>query len=255
MADPAGKAPAVIRAVKILELLAASGQSLSMSEIARSLSMAKSSTSNICQALADGGLVARTEGGFALGSRTVDLASAYLHTFDPVREFYRMCSAGGILGTELAQLAVLTDTDALSIARHQGQSAVRHGLRAGGAYPAEQSALGRALLAQLPIEEIDQRFGASANQTRPPTTAAARAALLQRLAGVRRQGYATDEQEVQPNVVGLAVAIPARSTGSPAMALGVAVLASAASDRYREQIVAALHQAAARLSPAKPALN
>lgn len=73
-ADGTDKAPAVSRSIKVLKLLAQHLQGLILSEIARSLSLAKSSTFNICAALEDGGMVTRTDLGYALGRETAVIA-------------------------------------------------------------------------------------------------------------------------------------------------------------------------------------
>src|SRR3954464_12814557 len=88
--DPA---PAVTRSIKILGLLAdAHGRALALSDIARAIGAAKSSTSNLCAVLEENGLIQRRDGGFVLGRRTVELGGAYISSFDQVREFYRLAA-------------------------------------------------------------------------------------------------------------------------------------------------------------------
>jgi DNA-binding transcriptional ArsR family regulator len=101
-------APAVSRAVRILELLAESrGAPRTLSEISRALRAAKSSVSNVCSVLEDAHLVQRGDAGYTLGRRTVELGGAYLSGFDQVREFYRIVSESEVLSHELVQIAVL----------------------------------------------------------------------------------------------------------------------------------------------------
>jgi len=72
-------APAVTRAGAILDLLAENGgQAAGPSELARRLGLPKSSIANICNALADLGLVRRIGTGFALGRKLAELGGAYL---------------------------------------------------------------------------------------------------------------------------------------------------------------------------------
>ena len=73
-----GGAPAVTRSIRILDLLAERrGQTVTLTEIARTLGLAKSSVSNLCAALEEGGLVRRTAAGYLLGRRTVVVLSTY----------------------------------------------------------------------------------------------------------------------------------------------------------------------------------
>lgn len=88
----ASPSPAVQRAARILRLLAGNGEprSLSLSQLARELDCAKSSVANICAALIESELVARSDsnGEFRLDRATLELGGAYLATANPVREFY-----------------------------------------------------------------------------------------------------------------------------------------------------------------------
>jgi len=98
----AGNTPAVTRAIRILDLLAETpGQTRTLSEIARELGIAKSSVSNLCVALEDGGLVRRTGAGYLLGRSTVELGGAFLSGFDQIREFYRACEDSEVLRRQL----------------------------------------------------------------------------------------------------------------------------------------------------------
>ena len=77
--DAGSLAPAVSRAAQVLTVLADNGgQAAGPSELARRLSLPKSSIANICGALADAGLVRRAGAGFALGRRVAELGGAYL---------------------------------------------------------------------------------------------------------------------------------------------------------------------------------
>lgn len=164
----ADKAPAVARAVRILDLLGnAQGDPLSLTVIARELGAAKSSTLNVCAALEDGGLIRRTEAGYVLGRRVLELGGAFLHSFDPVLEFYRACAESDVLRHERCQLAVLEGTHVLYLATHVGRAPFRLSAGIGSRYPASITAVGNALLAALPDVEIERRFASP--ESRPPS--------------------------------------------------------------------------------------
>ena len=90
MSDPTrDPAPAVTRALRVLELLEQSGGApLTLSDLSRALGAAKSSTSNVCAVLEDGGMIRRVETGYRLGRRTAELGGAFAHQFNQIREFY-----------------------------------------------------------------------------------------------------------------------------------------------------------------------
>lgn len=245
---PSDKAPAVTRSIKVLKLLAQNPQGLSLSEIARSLAMAKSSTFNICAALEDGGMVMRSDGGYALGRETAVIGSAFLRSFDPVREFYRICASGGVLGRELLQIAVLDGAEALFVAKYEGRSPLGQVLRVGDKFPASLTAVGRALLARHDDAEVERLI--SAPSARPQLTSGSTttiSGLRERLGTARTLGYAVDEGEVVPNALCYAMVVPSVTSEEPALALGVTIVRSTATQDYRDQIIIELRKAVARL--------
>ncbi|MEP6562506.1 MAG: helix-turn-helix domain-containing protein, partial [Nakamurella sp.] len=106
-------------------LEAAGGEPLGVSDLARSLGIAKSSTSHLCQALEDSRLIQRRENGYVLGRRTIELAGAYLSGFDEIRSFYEMCARTVSLRDHVVQIAMLEGTDVLYLARYEGRSRFR----------------------------------------------------------------------------------------------------------------------------------
>ncbi len=243
-------APAVTRAIAILDVLAsAHGQPLGISELARALGIAKSSTANVCVALEEGGLIQRGDLGYRLGRRTVELGGAYLASFDQVREFYRVCSESPELSHELVQIAVLDGTDVLYLARHEGRAPLRLTAGIGDRYPAALTAVGNALLARLDDEEIRARFADP--ETRPQLTAASTTdldALIAKIRRARETGFGLDEGEMFPTVTGVAVVIPPRNAGDQPLALGASMMGLAPEDGRRERVTRALGTAAAALS-------
>ena len=84
-----------------------------LGDIARGIGAAKSSTSNLCQVLEDGRMIARTATGYVLGRRTVELGGAFIARFNQIREFYDYCASAPLLGHEVVQIAMLDGTDVL----------------------------------------------------------------------------------------------------------------------------------------------
>jgi DNA-binding IclR family transcriptional regulator len=243
--DPA---PAVTRSIRILGLLAdAHGHPMALSEIARAIGAAKSSTSNLCVVLEENGLIQRRDGGFVLGRRTVELGGAYIASFDQVREFYRLAAESPLLSHELMQIAVLDGTEVLYLARHEGRAPLRLTASIGDRFPAAPTAVGNALLSLLPPEEVAARFASpAAFPKRTERSTADLPALQRKLDLVRERGYALDEGEVHPGVVGLARVIPPRASGESALALGVSLVEPSAA--HRDAILVELAAVVAQLS-------
>lgn len=77
MGPPRIPAPAIRRAVHVLDRVAAAGRPLSLAEISASLQAPKSSVSSVCSALVTGGLLLRgDDGSYSLGPRLAELGSA-----------------------------------------------------------------------------------------------------------------------------------------------------------------------------------
>jgi DNA-binding IclR family transcriptional regulator len=235
--DPA---PAVTRSVKILGLLAdAHGHPLALSDIARAIGAAKSSTSNLCVVLEEHGLIQRRDGGFILGRRTVELGGAYIASFDQVREFYRLCLESPVLSHELVQIAVLDGTEVLYLARHEGRAPLRLSASIGDRFPAASTSVGNALLMNLSPEEVARRFTSpSAFPQRTERSTSTLEQLQAKLALARERGYATDDGEVHPGVYGIAMVIPSRASGEPPLAVGASLVES--TESHRAATVAAL---------------
>jgi DNA-binding IclR family transcriptional regulator len=208
-AEPKSSAPSLVpaidRAIALLALLdSAPQQAFSLAEITRQLAIPKSTAMNICNAMVAGQLLRRSQDGYQLGRRLVQLGSAYVSSIDIVREFYEVSRAADVDLGAMIQLAVLDeDLNAVYLARQDCASGFRLGLRAeiGRRVPANCTAAGKALLAALPPDEFERRLngrkalpGLTRNSVTSPTK------LEKELALVRRRGFATEDEEILPGV-------------------------------------------------------
>ena len=239
-----------MRSLRILDFLAEShGQVRSLSDIARELGIAKSSTSNLCAALEDGRLIRRTSGGYLLGRRTVELGSSYLSTFDQVREFYRICEDSPALSSQLVQIAMLDGPRVLYLAVFEGHERFPLSASVGDRYPASATAVGKALLSELDPNEIDRLFADGRHiVTFTPESTATLTELQEKLSATRQQGFAVDAGEVHPSVVGLAVLVPSSRASDPSFAIGVSLVFPDNTAAQQAIAVEALRSAAAQLT-------
>ena len=244
--DPA---PAVTRSLRILTLLADSGgRAQTLSDIARSLGLAKSSTANLCLALEQGAMIQRTADGYLLGRRTAELGGAFALRFNQIREFFDVCARSPELAGEVVQIAMLEGTDVLYLARHEGRAPYSLGTPIGSRLPAALSATGNAILATMADAEIRDRFSAAPDRAVTAGVPPAPDDLLARIADVRRRGYAVDREESFAGVTGVAVALPPWSPSDPLLAMGAALPAETAGERAVAEVAAGLTEAARRLT-------
>jgi len=243
-------APAVTRAGAILDLLAENaGEAAGPSELARRLGLPKSSIANICNALAEIGLVRRIGTGFALGRKLAELGGAYLASVDLVQEFYDACRTLPTGSVETVQLAILDGLEMTYLARHDGRQPVRLTSQIGRRLPATVTATGKAALASLDQDDLDRRLaGLWELPVLTPKSIGSVAALRADLTAVRGRGYAMDDEETVEGVVCFGVMIPGRRPGEGPYAASITLLKARATDERVPLLIADLNLLADRLS-------
>lgn len=243
-------APAVTRAGAILDVLAESaGEAPGPSELARRLGLPKSSIANICNALAEIGLVRRIGTGFALGRKLAELGGAYLASVDQVQEFYEACRSLETGSEETIQLAVLDGLEMTYLARHDGRQPVRLTSQIGRRLPATVTATGKASLASLPDAELDRRLADAGDLPAfTPNSMTTVAQLRGDLELVRQRGYAMDDEETVEGVVCFGVMIPGRRPGEGPYAASITLLKARATEERVPRLIDDLHRLARHLS-------
>ena len=239
---PQSPAPAVTRAAAILDELAQAGTPLGPSELSRRLSLAKSSVANICTALAGTGMIRRTDTGYALGRRLAELGGAYLATVDEVRDFHTSCARYAEQVEETLQLATLDDgLDVVYLARRDGSAPVKLASDIGRRLPATCTAMGKAMLAALPAEEVEHRLAAI---DRLPTltdrSISAKRDLRAELARVRERGYAVDDEETAQGVFCVAINLTDGGQAGPRSAISATMLKARATEAHIASLLEAL---------------
>jgi len=111
------------------------------------------------------------------------------------------------------------------------------------------TAVGTALLSELTPAEVAQLYGDPREligfTERSTTTLTTLQSKLER---TRKRGYATDEGEVHPTVLGLAVLVPGRGSGEPSFGLGVSIVHPTGTRQERDTVLEALQAAARKLT-------
>lgn len=218
--------PAITRAVAILDLLASTQSTMGISAIARQLKLPKSSVANLCSTLVDTGLLRTQDGGLRLGQRLAQLGAAYLGGVDQVRLFQEACVRLDVGRNETVQFALLSEgLDVIYLAKRDGRFPVRLASTPGRALPATCTATGKAMLANLSIEDLAGRLTLAG--ALPQLTAhsiSTEAELLLELEVIRRRGYSIDQEEVIEGVVCVAVAIPRAGAGDQHLAASITLL-------------------------------
>jgi IclR family transcriptional regulator, pca regulon regulatory protein len=131
---------------------------------------------------------------------------------------------------ESCSLAVLDENEVLYVARSATSRIMSVSLNTGSRLPAYCTSLGRAILAHLPPEQLDQYFAKVTLKAFTDRTIVSERRLREMLDEVRDKGFALVEEELE---VGLrSIAVPVRgASGSVVAALNVGAQAARVSAR------------------------
>ena len=243
--DGARLVPAVERAVRLLDALAASRQPRSLAELARTLALPRSSVHGLLATLVALGLARRNgDAEFSLGPKALQWADAYGTSADVLRAFDAHVDRFAALGTETVMLATLDGADVVYLACRQGSRPLAVNFRVGGRFPAACTSSGKAMLAALPDAAVRERVGAGPlpRLTRhgPPSVAA----LLRQFDGVRRQGVAIDDEETAEGMQCFGAAIRGPRGDDAMAAVAVSVIKAGLTPRRRTELVDAIRRLA-----------
>ena len=156
----------------------------------------------------------------------------------------------GVAEIVLSQVSVDTADGAqvLYLAVYEGRQRFPMSASVGDRYPASVTAVGTALLSELTPTQIAELYWDTSNLvgfTKKSTSTLAE--LQEKLERTRERGYAVDEGEVHPTVLGLAIPIPGGS-GEPSFAIGVSIVHPTGSADERDTILDALRRVADSLT-------
>ena len=240
--DERSLVPAVTRAVAILDLLAEQRQALGISAIARRLGLPKSSVANLCSTLVDTGLLRVQDGGVRLGQHLAQLGSAYLAGIDQVRLFQDSCELLNAGRNDTVQLALLShNIDVIYLAKRDGVNPVRLASAPGRALPATCTATGKAMLATLDADDLDDRLAAAGVLPQlTPHSITTVTGLRRELDLIRSRGYALDQEEVIEGVVCIAIAIPRQTPAEQLLAVSITLLKPRATKPLLRQLAVEL---------------
>jgi DNA-binding IclR family transcriptional regulator len=219
--DTSGGVQSVDRAVRVLEILAATGGS-GVSEVAADLDVHKSTAFRLLAALEDRGLVEQNSerGKYQLGFGILRLASAIPVRLGVVRQARPMLDELATKLGETINLAVIREHYAVNVAEALGPSAISAQTWMGQLTPLHATSSGKILLAHLDRAQRDEVLDVAGQPRLTDATITSRGALEEQLEQALTDGFATTFEEYE---VGLnAVAVPVRDhTGGVVAAVSV----------------------------------
>jgi IclR family KDG regulon transcriptional repressor len=191
----------VRRAVRILEAFR-EGPSLTVTELARTLKLPKSSVYELVCTLAAEGLVKKEDHSsrYRLGLRLVELARAANHDLE-VRQVARpLMEKLRDQFNETVQLTVLDGGEILYVDGCESSRQLRTFFQSGDRAPLHCTALGKAILANLPPGEKERYLRRKGLRAFTPGTLTDPAALRRELDRTAARGYSVDDMEHEEDV-------------------------------------------------------
>jgi DNA-binding IclR family transcriptional regulator len=205
---------------------AGDGRGVDLSRLAQDLSLSKSSVLRLATPLIEADLLARDRetGAFRLGHGALRLGQAYLSRLDlrgvAAPHAHQLMRATG----HTVHLVVYDAPHVVYVDKVENETNVRMASRVGSRAPAHSTGVGKAILAWLPPEGLDEVL-AGPLVAATPYTITDPDRLRAELTRVRGRGYAVDDRENEPEVRCVASAI-FDHTDSVAAALSVSGLSS-----------------------------
>ena len=203
------------RTLDLLELLAATGHTLTLSEIAAALEVPKSSAHGLLKTLERRGYAAASAGRYALGAQAARLARSYAHGLELTAQAEDLLDhLSGKTGENIS-LCVLVDFEVHDLARRESVHALR--VMTGTPALAHASAGGKAILAAHSDADVRALFRGVKLEAATPRSLTGLKALLDDLAVTRRRGHAFEDEE---SVLGVqAIGAPVRDASGTVAAL------------------------------------
>ena len=192
----------VSKALTLLDAFSAGEPELTLTQLCRRAGAHKSSAFRLLATLEAHGFVEKAPGGrgYRLGWKLVELAGRLLSRYG-LRELAapfmeELAERSG----EIVHLSILEGAQIVYLDKRGRSQPLTVATTVGGRSPAHASAMGKVLLAGLAEAELERVLGGRRLERFTPTTITDRRRLAGELEGIRRRGYATDDEETFPGI-------------------------------------------------------
>ena len=202
-----GGVQSVERAFQLLELLADAGGSQGLTQLATASGLPLPTIHRLMTTLTTMGYVRReTSRRYTLGPRLVRIGEVAGRAFGSwaMPSLRRLVELTG----ESANLAMLDGDAVVYVAQAPSPHTMRMFTEPGRRVMPHCTGVGKAILAQMPSEEVRAILGRTGMPAQTPSTITSPDAMIDQLAEIRARGYAVDEGEQEIGVRCVAMAVP-----------------------------------------------
>src|SRR6478752_8601881 len=242
--------PAATRAMRVLRFLAGQPDPVPLDRIMRACELPRSTTYHLLNAMIEEGFVVHLadEHRYGLGLAAFELGSGYARQ-EPLQRLARRPLAALVdrVGHS-AHLAVLHGREVLYVVEERAPGRPPLVTDVGVRLPAQLTASGRAILAQLPAAQVRALFpNADAFVDRHGAGPEKLPELRRLLGEVRRSGSATEDGEVTPGFASVAAAVHDHE-GRPAAGIAVTFPTGDVDPAARGELAARVSRSAGELT-------
>lgn len=245
-----GGVQSVARGLSILELFNDVRGELSVNEIATLTGLNRGTTYRFCRTLLSLGYLEEIRMSvFRPGIRCISLAQAALGSREIVQVAMPYLERLRERVEATVNLSVLDGTEVVYLVRLLNSDLVTLRLGVGSRIPAYATSLGRAILAYLPEADTNSILERSEFKAITPWTLVTRESIDADLAGIRKNGYAYNDQGLAPSIRGVAAPIldsNSRPIASINISMSRQVTPSEIADELGPEVVATAQAIGAR---------
>jgi DNA-binding IclR family transcriptional regulator len=239
---------AILRAIRLLKVLSEADAELTLYQLSSATGLTKTTAHRLLAALESEGFITRgvDSGTYQLGPAVIALGTRALRTSDLRVAVRQDLIHVAETTTETATLEVLSDDRMLILDEVSGRHLVSATAEIGTQWPVHATSTGKALLAAMPEEQARALLKSSLRRKaeREPTDFAE---LVRQLDKVRRDGYATAIEELEPGFVAIGAALRG-PLGEPVGAISVGGPTSRIERKRHAELGALVRTAAAKIS-------
>jgi DNA-binding IclR family transcriptional regulator len=246
--DAAAGVQSVGKALSILELFDEDHPAFTMTEIANRTGLNRATAYRFCQTLLGlGYLESAGDGALRPGLKAVSLARAALGSRElPELALPYLRELQHTTG-ETVNMALLDGDEVVYVERLLSDSLLTLRLFVGSRLPALGSSLGRAMLAFLPDEEVDQMIERTDLKPATERSITDPDRLRGELRRIRSRGYAMNDQEVVMGITGVAAPVFGVS-GEPIAAINLSIPHPVKADQIETELAPAVLATARSIS-------